>query len=173
MIASCGFLENELSQFSKKESVTLAGSVETLGVDLRTRVRRLGTEEKVVRKKCKVRFSLIKKNKVFQTRYMKVGVKKLLREGVVPARTWGVHAVRFGPCGEIKQLRRHTAAAAGEKSTTLLSLFMKACGFEVEEELSTLATQHWAEEFWIGKWRHEQKRSSDGNRFEKCRCGDR
>ena len=33
MIASCGFLENELSQFSK-EGVTLADSVETLGVDL-------------------------------------------------------------------------------------------------------------------------------------------
>ena len=37
MIASCGFLENELSQFSKEEGVTLADIVETLGVDLRTR----------------------------------------------------------------------------------------------------------------------------------------
>ena len=37
MVASCGFLENELSQFSK-EGVTLADSVETLGVDLRKRV---------------------------------------------------------------------------------------------------------------------------------------
>ena len=39
MIASCGFLENELRQFSREEGVTLADSVETLGVDLRTRVR--------------------------------------------------------------------------------------------------------------------------------------
>ena len=30
MIASCGFLENELSLFSKEEGVTLADSVETL-----------------------------------------------------------------------------------------------------------------------------------------------
>ena len=37
MIASCGFLENELSQFSKEEGVTLADGVETLGVGLRTR----------------------------------------------------------------------------------------------------------------------------------------
>ena len=33
------------------------------------------------------------------------------------------------------------AAAAGEKSTTSLSLFMEAFGLEVEEDLSDLATQ--------------------------------
>ena len=64
MIASCGFLENELSQFSK-EGVTLAHSVETLGVDLRTRVKNLEAKEKATRRKCKVRFSIIKKNKNF------------------------------------------------------------------------------------------------------------
>ena len=36
MIASCGFLVEELRQFSKEEGVTLADSVETLGVDLST-----------------------------------------------------------------------------------------------------------------------------------------
>ena len=46
MIASCGFLEEELRQFSKEEGVTLADSVETLGVDLRTRERRLGAKRK-------------------------------------------------------------------------------------------------------------------------------
>ena len=35
VIASCGFLENELRQFSR-EGVTLADSAETLGVNLRT-----------------------------------------------------------------------------------------------------------------------------------------
>ena len=65
MIASCGFLENELSQCSK-EGVTLADSVETLGVNLRTRVKRLGAKEKARRKKRKVRFSIVKKNKAFQ-----------------------------------------------------------------------------------------------------------
>ena len=49
MIASCGFLKNELGQFSK-EGVTLADSLETLGVDLRTRVKRLGAKEKARRK---------------------------------------------------------------------------------------------------------------------------
>ena len=46
MIASCGFLENELSQFSKEEGVTLADSVGTHGVDLRTRVKSSGAKRK-------------------------------------------------------------------------------------------------------------------------------
>ena len=29
--------------------------------------------------------------------YMKVGVKKLLRADMMPARTWGVHAVGMAP----------------------------------------------------------------------------
>ena len=66
MIASSGFLENELSEFRKEEGETLADSVETLGVDLRTRVKSLGAKEKARRKKCKVRFLIIKKNKAFQ-----------------------------------------------------------------------------------------------------------
>ena len=32
---------------------------------------------------------------------------------------------------------------------------------EVEEELSTMATQYWAEGVWAGKRLHEQKRSAD------------
>ena len=49
------------------------------------------------------------------------------------------------------------AAAAGKKSTTSLSLFMEAYGLEVEEELSTMANQYWAEGVWTGKWHHEQR----------------
>ena len=88
MIASCGFLENELRQFSGEEGVTLVDSVDTLGVDLRTRVKRLGAKEKARRKKRKVGFLLMKKNRAFQKSDMKVGVKKLLRAGMMPARTW-------------------------------------------------------------------------------------
>ena len=62
MIASCGFLEDELRQCSKEEGMTMGDSVETLGVDLRTRVKRLGAKEKARRKKCSVRFWLIKKS---------------------------------------------------------------------------------------------------------------
>ena len=70
----------------------MAASVETLGVELRTGVKMLGVKEKARRKKCKVRFSFIKKNRVFRKCCMKVGVKKLLRTGMVPARAWRAHA---------------------------------------------------------------------------------
>ena len=103
-----------------------ADSVETLGVDQRTRVNRLGAKEKARRKKCKVRFSLLKKNKAFQKSYMKVGVKKLLRVRMLPARTWRVYAVGMSPTERLK-LRRLMAAAAGQKSTISLSLFMETC----------------------------------------------
>ena len=94
--------------------MSLADSVETLGVDLRRRVKRLRAKEKARRKKCKVRFSIIKKNKAFQKNYTKVGVKKLLRVGMLPARTWRAHAVGMSPT-ERKNLRRQMAAAAGKK----------------------------------------------------------
>ena len=76
MIASCGFLEQEFRQFSGELGVTMADSVDTLGVDLGTRVMKLGAKEKARRKKCRVRFPLIKKNEAFQKSYMKVGVKE-------------------------------------------------------------------------------------------------
>ena len=34
---------------------------------------------------------------------------------------------------------------------------MVAYGLEVEEELSAMATQFWAQGVWTGKWSHEQK----------------
>ena len=49
------------------------------------------------------------------------------------------------------------AAAPGKKNTTSLSLFMEAYGLEVEEELSTLATQYWAEGVWTEKWYLDQR----------------
>ena len=52
MIASCGFLEDELRPCSKEEGVTLSDSVETLAVDLRTRVKKLRAKEKARRKNC-------------------------------------------------------------------------------------------------------------------------
>ena len=81
---------------------------------------------------------------------MKVGVKKLPRAGMMPARTWEAHAVGM-------KLRRQVAAAAGKKSTTSLSLFMEAYGLEVEEELSTLATQHRTEGVCTGIWHYEHR----------------
>ena len=44
---------------AKEEGVVLATSVETLGVDLKTRTKQLGAKEKAKRKKCDVGFSLL------------------------------------------------------------------------------------------------------------------
>ena len=55
------------------------------------------------------------------------------------------------------KLRRQMAAAAGKKESTSLSLFMVVYGLEVEEELSTMATQTWAQGAGIVKWHTEQK----------------
>ena len=107
------------------------------------------SKEKARRKKRKVKFSIIKKN-------MKVGVKKLLRAGMMPARTWGAHAVGMSPTERLK-LVRQMAAADGKKSTTSLSLFMEAYGFEVEDEISTMAIQYLAEGVWTGTWSNELK----------------
>ena len=46
MIASCRFLEKELRQFSREGGVTLADSVETLGVALRTRAKKVASQRK-------------------------------------------------------------------------------------------------------------------------------
>ena len=79
---------------------------------------------------------------------------------MVPARTWRVHAVGMSPT-EMFKLRRQMAAAVG-KSRTSLSLFMETYGLGVEEELSTTATQYWAEGVWTGKELHEQKEAWRG-----------
>ena len=107
--------------FSKEEGVTLADSVETLGVDLRTRVKKLGAKEKARRKKCKVRFSIIKKNEAFRENYMKVVVKNLLRAGMMPARTWGAHAVGMSPTERLK-LRRTDGGGSWQEEYNLAVL---------------------------------------------------
>ena len=78
MIASCGSMENELRQLSKEEGVTLAEGVETLGRRLENKSKKAGAKEEARRRKCKVRFSIIKKNKAFQKCYRKVGSRSCL-----------------------------------------------------------------------------------------------
>ena len=87
MIASCGFIGNEHSQFSKEGGVTSAESVKTLGVDLRPRVKKLGAKEKREEESARSGSRLSRRIKLSRKNHMKVGVKKLLRAGIVPART--------------------------------------------------------------------------------------
>ena len=70
----------------------------------------------------------------------------LWRAGMMRARTWGARAVGMSPT-ERSKLRRQLAAAAGNKSTTSLSLVMEVFGLEVEDETSTIATSFGQEEY--------------------------
>ena len=65
------------------------------------------------------------------------------------------------------------AEAAGQKSTTSLSLCMEAFGLEVEEELSAMATQTWAARAWTRKWHTEQKEARLNADFSRFRRGDK
>ena len=120
----------------------MAESVETLGVDLRSQTKKQGAKEKARRKKCDVRFSLIKKNRVFQKNYIQTGVRKLLRTGLVPPRAWRAQAVGVAPTERLK-LRRLMA-------DRFRYLLMEVDNLEVVEEFSTMATFFWAEGTWMG-----------------------
>ena len=49
---------------------------------------RLGAKEKVRRRKCDVRFSVTRRNLIFQKNCVRSGVEKLLQMGLVPAKVW-------------------------------------------------------------------------------------
>ena len=106
-------------------------------------------------------------NKAFPKSYMKVVVKKLLRTGM----TWRVHAVEMAPTERLKLKRQMAAAAAGKKSTTSLSLFMAAYGFEGEEELSPWPLSTGQESGRENGIMNKKKLGS--GKFKKFRCGDR
>ena len=69
--------KRSFKDFLLKAGVHLANSVERSVVDLKTRTKQVGSEEKARRIKCDVRFS--------HTNYMTTGVRKLLRMGLVLA----------------------------------------------------------------------------------------
>ena len=117
MIASCGFLEDELRQFSgEEEGVTIADSVDSLGFDLRTRVKIVGVRKKKREDRSVGSDSRSSRriDKSLSKELYESGVKKLLRAGMMPPRTWEVHALGMAPTERLK-LRRQMAAAAGKK----------------------------------------------------------
>ena len=116
-------------------------------------------KEKARRRKCKVSFSIIKNNKAFQKNCMKVEVKKLLRAGMMPARTWGAHAVGISPTARLK-LRGQMAAAAGKESTDI-PVFVHGSTLEVEDESSTMTTQYWVEGVLDREMESRAERSAD------------
>ena len=80
----------------------MADSVETLGVDMRTRVKRLGVKKKAWRKNCKVRFSLMKKNKAFQKELHESGCQEVVTSGCDASKDLGSPCSGDGSHGEVE-----------------------------------------------------------------------
>ena len=64
---------------------------------------------------------------------------------------------RDGSYGKVKIQEADGSSREKKGRDLVVFLFMEAFGLEVEEDLSALATQYWAEGVWIGKWPVEQK----------------
>ena len=88
VITSCKYLE-EVPGIQRERRSCLGNKCRNTGSGFGTRTRQLGAKEKARRKMCDVRFSLIRDNRVFQENYMRIGVRKLLRVGLVRAGVWG------------------------------------------------------------------------------------
>ena len=93
--------------------------------------------EEARRRKSEVEFAFIRTN-CFLSKYMRIGVRKLLRTGSVLARAWKGQAVGVAPTKRLT-LRRQMAAAGGKESVAL-SLFRDVNNLEVEKELSNMAS---------------------------------
>ena len=111
-------------------------SVESLGVDLGTKTKQLGAKEKTRRKKCEVRFSLTKKNIIFEKSYMRFGREKVAEDRLGPCESVMRPGSWYGVQTQVEETYGSTAAGKMEHRSRDL---------EVEEELSTIVTLVWAE----------------------------
>ena len=119
MIVSCHKLEEKLQECSKSEGVVPSTSVGTLGVDLRTRTKQLGATAHARRQKCDVRFSFARRNRVLQKNFLRIGVRKMLRMGMVLANVWEGQAV-----DRKAEVEEQTAAGAGHERVGLTVSFL-------------------------------------------------
>ena len=127
LVTSCRYLEESFQDWSEKRVVTT--SVESLGVDLGTKTKQLGTKEKTRRKKCEVRFSLTRKNIIFEKSYMRIGRGKVAED-------------RLGPCESVvRPSSWHDAYGVAPVEKTYGSSRKQNGTWE----LSTMATLVWAE----------------------------
>ena len=154
MIASCSYLEETLIDEMQQEGVS------GFGIECRHAGGGSENENKAAGRE---------REGGFPAKYMRTGVRKLLRMGLVLASGKGKPlATRT-----LKrlELRKQMAAAAGKKVSVSLSLFMEIKNLEVEEELSTMPTLSWTEGVWVGKWKKSSRRG--WCRILRCRHGSR
>ena len=87
-VTSCWYLEERFQECSKK-GVVLATSVETLGVDLRTRAKQSGSEGEGQKQEVWCEILAYQEKSGLPEIFLRIGVRKLLRTGLVPATALG------------------------------------------------------------------------------------
>ena len=152
-MTSCGYLEEKFRECTKK-GVDLATSVETLGVDLRTRAKQLGGEREGEEEKVRCDVLAHKKNRVFQKNYMETGVRKLLRLGLILEGVWGGHAVAncANRKAEAEEADGSSSSSSWHKQSRYPCLYSwRLTLFVVEEELSPWPRSFGVEGVWMEK----------------------
>ena len=127
-----------------------------MGVDLRTRVKKLGAKKQARSKKCKLRFSNINKNQSLPEKLHESGGQEVVTGG------HGASKDLVSSCSSHGKVKTEETggSSSGQKEYDLpVFVHGSASGLEIEEELSTLATQNWAEGVWTGNMvsRHKEK----------------
>ena len=102
---------------------------------------------------CEVRLSLYQEKRVFQSIYMRRGVRKLLRMDLVFGGAWRGQTVGNRACREAKIEEADGSSCRQEKSQSRSRIFMEVHTLEVEEKLSTIATLCWAQGEQHNAWK--------------------
>ena len=137
VVGSCCCQEERFQECSKKRS----GSCNQGGIT------RSGLENENDAGGSDVRCEVFgaRRNRTLQKNYVRIGVGKLLRMGLVFARRWREQAVDISATESLQV----EAAAAGRKESVSQSLFVEVD----EEDVSTLAALFRKEGVWTGRWR--------------------
>ena len=140
MITSCRYPEEKLRECSQK-GVSVADSVETLGVDLRTPTKQLGTKGKSEKEQMQCDIHAHQEKSDLPEKSYEDWCETAVEDGIA-SRESGRQAVGISPKERLK-LRRQMAAAAGKQESVSLSLFMEAKCLDAEEGMRVSRQKLW------------------------------
>ena len=106
-------------------------SIEYIGIDEKTSLRKLKNKEKKRLSMFKRRVRIAKQHKVFQRLYLRNGTKKLVKMGLNPARIWRHEDLRICP-SQRRTVNRQVTEMSGKKKRVSLDTFLEAENIEIE-----------------------------------------
>ena len=140
VITSCGYLKERFRKCSEK-GVVMATSVETLGLDLRTRTKQVGAKEKARRKQGQEKESL-------SERFHEDWCEKVAMDALGPCECVGRPGSWNGAYGEAPV--EETNGSSRQKWNCRIWKLKRY------STMATMPTMAWAEGSWMGKWTTEQ-----------------